>query len=56
MISYTFPTKPVAPNNLDQKRWEFTSLRKRMLTGSWEQDLEDELGRHFSKDRDWETF
>jgi len=51
MLSYTYPTKPVAPNNLDQKRWEFTSLRKRMLTGSWEQDLEDELARHLSPDR-----
>ena len=51
MLSYTFPTKPVAPNNLDQKRWEFTSLRRRMLTGAWEQDLELELGRHLSPDR-----
>ncbi len=51
MFNYIFPSKPVAPNNLDQSRWEHTSLRKRMLTGAWAADLEDELGRHLSPDR-----
>ena len=51
MLNYTFPAKPTAPTNLDQRRWEHSGLRKRMLTGEWEQDLEDELARHLSPDR-----
>ena len=51
MIRYDFPLKPLAPSNLDQRRWEHTSLRRRMLTGAWEEDLEDELARHLSPDR-----
>ena len=51
MLNYTFPAKPTAPTNLDQRRWEHSGLRKRMLTGEWEIDLEDELARHLSPDR-----
>lgn len=50
-MNYAFPPKPMAPNNLDEQRWTHTGLRKRMLTGAWETDLEDELARHLSPDR-----
>lgn len=40
------PLKPLAPNPDEQDRWSHTSLRKRMIIGAWEQDLEDELARH----------
>ncbi len=45
------PAKPQAPSDSEQKRWEHTALRKRLLIGQWEQDLEDELLRHLPTDR-----
>lgn len=45
------PLKPLAPNPDEQDRWSHTSLRKRMIIGAWEQDLEDELARHLPADR-----
>ena len=45
------PPKPQAPNNVDERRWEHSALRRRLLTGLWEQDLEDELLRHLPTDR-----
>lgn len=45
------PQKPMAPTQADQARWEHTALRRRMLQGTWEQDLEDELYRHLPSDR-----
>ena len=45
------PPKPQAPTDSDQRRWEHSALRRRLLTGLWEQDLEDELLRHLPTDR-----
>ena len=43
--------KPNAPTQADDARWSHTALRRRMLQGTWEQDLEDELYRHLPTDR-----
>ena len=45
------PIKPLAPTADEQERWSHTALRKRMIIGAWEQDLEDELARHLPADR-----
>ncbi len=45
------PIKPLAPNQEEQDRWNHSALRKRMIIGAWEQDLEDELARHLPADR-----
>jgi len=45
------PPKPQAPNTVEERRWEHSALRRRLLTGLWEQDLEDELLRHLPTDR-----
>jgi hypothetical protein len=43
--------KPLAETTEEQARWEHTSLRRRMIIGAWEMDLEDELARHLPADR-----
>ena len=48
---YTIPAKPQAPTNTDDERWKHSALRRRLLTGLWEQDLENELLRHLPTDR-----
>lgn len=45
------PAKPQAPSSIDERRWEHSALRRRLLTGLWEQDLEEELLRHLPTDR-----
>ena len=45
------PMKPLAMSQGEQDRWDHTSLRRRMILGAWEQDLEDELSRHLPPDR-----
>ena len=45
------PMKPLAPNAGEQARWDHTGLRRRMILGAWEEDLEDELARHLPPDR-----
>jgi len=45
------PMKPIAMSQGEQERWDHTSLRRRMILGAWEQDLEDELARHLPPDR-----
>lgn len=45
------PIKPLAENTEEQARWEHTGLRRRMILGLWEEDLEDELSRHLPADR-----
>lgn len=45
------PLKPLAPNPDEQQRWNHSALRKRMIIGAWEQDLEEELARHLPADR-----
>lgn len=50
-MNNAIPTKPMAPNMVDQSRIEHSSMRHRMLNGQWEIDLEDELLRHLPPDR-----
>lgn len=45
------PLKPFASSPEEQERWNHTALRKRMILGSWEEDLENELARHLPADR-----
>lgn len=45
------PIKPAAPTDQDQARWDHSSLRKRLIMGAWEDDLERELRRHLPADR-----
>jgi len=45
------PTKPAGLDSETESRWSMNSLRYRLLTGQWSDDLEDELGRHFSSER-----
>ena len=40
------PIKPYAPTQEEQDRWNHSALRKRMIIGAWEQDLEDELASY----------
>lgn len=51
MKQLNIPAKPNAPTDYDEKRWLHTALRRRLLQGTWEQDLEDELYRHLPADR-----
>lgn len=51
MYNRNIPAKPIAPTAADQSRWDHTSLRRRLVQGTWEQDLEDELYRHLPADR-----
>ena len=46
-----FPPKPTGPTTADEERWRHSALRRRLLTGLWEQDLEEELLRHLPTDR-----
>ena len=50
-MNYNIPARPMAPDIETQERWEHTAMRRRMLTGIWEQDLEHELARHLPMDR-----
>ena len=45
------PMMPINPNPLVQRRIEHTSLRHRMLTGRWMQDLIDTIAEHIPADR-----
>jgi len=45
------PIKPLAHSTEEQARWDHTGLRRRMILGLWEEDLEDELARHLPADR-----
>ena len=51
MYDKNIPSKPIAPTSADQIRWDHTALRRRLIQGTWEQDLEDELYRHLPADR-----
>ena len=51
MQDYSIPAKPQAPTDSDETRWKHSALRRRLLTGLWEQDLEEELLRHLPTDR-----
>tara|TARA_R100000406_G_scaffold11227_1_gene7217 strand:+ start:2584 stop:4056 length:1473 start_codon:yes stop_codon:yes gene_type:complete len=45
------PVKPPAPNSYEGERWRHTALRRRMIQGTWMDDLEEELLHHLSADR-----
>lgn len=45
------PAKPPAPDLYTQSRWDESSLRHRMLTGNWQEDLTREMERHFNSAR-----
>lgn len=45
------PFKPIAPTSEDDERWKHTALRRRMIQGTWNQDLEDCLYEHLPADR-----
>ena len=51
MYDKNIPNKPVAPTSADDARWNHTALRRRLIQGTWEEDLEDELFRHLPADR-----
>jgi hypothetical protein len=51
MHTDNIPPKPQAPSTPDERRWAHSALRRRLLTGQWEQDLEEELLRHLPTDR-----
>ena len=46
-----FNPKPAAPSMETNERWEHNALRVRMLRGQWQDDLEQELARHVSRER-----
>ena len=51
MSENNYPIKPPAPTSYDMERWQHTSLRRRLIQGTWEEDLEQELLTHLSSDR-----
>lgn len=50
-MDLSIPPKPVAPTNEIERRWRFQAKKRRMLTGNWAMDLEDELQKHLPTDR-----
>ena len=44
------PVKPPAPNSYEGERWRHTALRRRMIQGTWMDDLEEELLQHLDRD------
>ena len=45
------PPFPQMPNAEEQRRVEHQALRRRLIMGTYEEDLEEEMLRHFSADR-----
>jgi len=45
------PPFPQMPNAEEQRRAEHQALRRRLIMGTYEDDLEEEMLRHFSADR-----
>ena len=50
-MDYENIAKPTAPNGETERRWEHTAMRRRLVQGTYEKDLETEMMRHFSTDR-----
>ncbi len=42
---------PRPESEFDQERWSHSSLRRRMLSGLWEQDLKDSISNHVQSQR-----
>tara|TARA_R100000664_G_scaffold8985_1_gene14831 strand:- start:7814 stop:9280 length:1467 start_codon:yes stop_codon:yes gene_type:complete len=51
IYSAPVPPKPTAPSDIDERRWAASAFRRRLLTGLWEQDLEEMLLAHLPTDR-----
>ena len=51
MKTYSYPSMPPAPDQVNQTRWNHTALRRRLMTGLWEQDLEESLLQHLPSER-----
>ena len=51
LLSATIPTPPAAPTAEDQKRWDHSSLRIRLLLGRWKEDLERAIALHIDPTR-----
>ena len=51
MYNKNIPTKPIAPDDATESRWRHTALRRRLVQGTWSEDLERELYRHLPADR-----
>lgn len=45
------PHKPPLPTPEDERRGKHTAMRRRMVTGLWEEDLREEMQKHFSQAR-----
>jgi len=48
---FGIPAKPPALDMYTQRRWEHSALRRRLLIGDWQQDLERTLAQHIPSDR-----
>ena len=51
MLTAPAPVAPIAPNPEDQRRWEHSALRVRMLVGQWTTDLEKAIANHIDPTR-----
>ncbi len=51
MTNYQQQSPPMPPSMLDARRWEHTRLRRRLLEGTWEQDLIERLELHLGSVR-----
>ena len=51
MYSKAIPAKPIAPDDQTESRWKHTSMRRKLVQGTWSDLLEDELYRHLPADR-----
>lgn len=47
----TLPARPLAPESVDNERWEHSALRERMLLGIWDKDLERKLEKYLDPQR-----
>ena len=51
MKNLSMPQRPPMPTSQDEKRVIHSSLRKRLIMGTWGNDLENTLYDHISADR-----
>ncbi len=51
MYEQDIPPKPPLPTDTDERRSQHTALRRRMIQGTWEDDLERNMKSHFSSAR-----
>lgn len=51
MYTKPIPSKPIAPDDSTEARWKHTSMRRKLIQGTWSDLLENELYRHLPADR-----